>query len=973
MRNFARISRGQLSHIPTDDPSPVSDSSCGSPVICGTFSEPLLPRRSRSRNVRSSTRSGSGSVGRRMSERTSKCREVGPGGYLTDFDHQHSNGRQFSPGPSSSWRGDNPWLNSSRPLHRPTVFSPIGGAAGDIFTFPHYPDCAHCAHLLSPSEMRWGTGLCDDCYGQVSKSCKICHIVLPAHQLRWGSGLCNTCYDVCEKTCHYCDRSLQFEQVHWRTGLCDECYDGAEKICQLCETQLQWNQLHWASGLCDSCYDSCDKSCAICQRNLQTGMLRWGTGLCDVCYDMCQKFCGRCKVPLSKDQLRHQSGLCDHCYDKCDKACKMCSARMRIGEMHWSSGLCNRCYDLCEKTCKKCREPLSLAQLHWGSGLCNECHDSCDKKCMLCKEQIAEKEQHWDSGMCDRCYDTQTKQCAMCSATLQIGHLRWGTGLCDTCYDATEKTCRKCSITLDFRSLHWGTGMCDACYDKCNKLCKKCGEMRLSLGNLRYGTGICDSCYDATERRCRRCGAMMEFGPNSGGWGTGICNICYDDAKQVAMCRPKQKGLTSGIWAAIGAQLVFYMAPALLQPSLFLHIAAVSSAGAAPGIYAIVLTSASVAGMVAPVPLGLWAERRGEREVYVGITVLAGFAGFVIAFMSHPIVFASAWGALNSPPSIRGVRAALFSKHVPPEELSRAGQLASAAGLLGSVVGPALSTFVQKMLPENGFTVNGMLATLSHAVCACLIFWNLPADRPEKKREATTSAVQRVSAEDGEQLCDKCLKRLDPEEARYRSALCNTCYDSYRGIGFKRFKWRVMISFCAVAGLLELSENAAILGTFQPIAVTHFGWGSHEIAMTNLVSALLSVIVSLVSAQLRLPEACQVTVAACLYCLGCIFFTFPPIRKCTCFIGLVLGLKAQILFMAPFTSIFSRLIGRTRVTNRLTIALCLAPAVGGLVGTALAPLFFRFIDTWVFMLSTVPAVFAFVLILMGTRLMDGSW
>lgn len=471
----------------------------------------------------------------------------------------------------------------------------------------------------------------------------------------------------------------------------------------------------------------------------------------------------------------------------------------------------------------------------------------------------------------------------------------------------------------------------------------------------------------------------------------GLCNECYDKSKRAAKLRAQNpsEGLEPCVWAAIVAQLVFYMAPALLQPCLFLQISHFSNnVDAAPGIYAGVLTCASVAGMVAPVPLGLWAEGKGERQVYIGITVIASLAGVAIAFVSFPPAFAGAWGVLNMPPAIRGVRAVFFSKHVPPEELSRAGQLASAAGLLGSVVGPIVSTAVQNLFSSLGWAVNGILATSSHAACALFMLVKMPA--PEVKKTSRKDAMRGETTtrcfgccpstsgswsveEETHGQCEACNRVLNDEEKRYRSALCNVCYDSYGGVGFKRFKWRVLMSFCAVAGLLELSLNATILGTFQPIAIRKFGWGSTEIAAMNFASALLSVFVSLASAQLRLEEGFQVTVAAGMYCASGIFFSCPPLSTWRLLVGLILGLKAQILFMAPFTSIFSRLIGRTRVTNRLTIGLCLAPAIGGVLGTMLAPIFFRFtVNTWLFPMATIPACCSFLAVLWFVKRLDGS-
>ena len=42
------------------------------------------------------------------------------------------------------------------------------------------------------------------------------------------------------------------------------------------------------------------------------------------------------------------------------------------------------------------------------------------------------------------------------------------------------------------------------------------------------------------------------------------------------------------------------------------------------------LTTTTVVSMVSPVPLGMWAERYGERHVYVGLTVTASVAALLL-------------------------------------------------------------------------------------------------------------------------------------------------------------------------------------------------------------------------------------------------------------------------------------------------------------------------------------------------------
>eukprot|EP00967_Tisochrysis_lutea_P056479 scaffold71330_cov32-Tisochrysis_lutea.AAC.6 len=62
-----------------------------------------------------------------------------------------------------------------------------------------------------------------------------------------------------------------------------------------------------------------------------------------------------------------------------------------------------------------------------------------------------------------------------------------------------------------------------------------------------------------------------------------------------------------------------------------------------------------------------------------------------LAVSPSAAAFAAAWALLSVPISLRGVRAVYFARRVLPADLSRVGQLASAAGLVGALAGPLLS------------------------------------------------------------------------------------------------------------------------------------------------------------------------------------------------------------------------------------------------------------------------------------------
>ena len=135
----------------------------------------------------------------------------------------------------------------------------------------------------------------------------------------------------------------------------------------------------------------------------------------------------------------------------------------------------------------------------------------------------------------------------------------------------------------------------------------------------------------------------------------------------------------------------------------------------------------------------------------------------------------------------------------------------------------------------------------------------------------------------------------------------------------------------------------------------------------SIILDIISVLVSLSVAHLNLNEWAQAIIAASLYVSATLIFSWPPLEQSRLVVGLVLGLKAQILFFAPFTAAFSRLIGGHRVTNGLTTLLCLAPLIGAALGTAIAPLLIPYAGQPLFMLTGLPSVIGTLCLLAGWR------
>lgn len=807
---------------------------------------------------------------------------------------------------TAQWREATPLerRRKSRKQKVAALYAPPGIGSLASLSFPHWAQCLHCGDVLGEAEARSGTGLCAECYGESKKECSICQRTLPLQQLQFDSGLCKECYNECEKQCGVCRRDLASGQ-RWGTGMCDRCYARVATACRMCGTGLQQDQLRWGTGLCDGCYDAAEKECFICTKRLQGVTLQWGSGLCDSCYDERQKTCGSCSIAIPVGSLRWRTGICDGCYDKGNERCNDCRAQLQLEDLQSATGLCKICRDkeIARATCQKCHYLIPAEARHWNSGLCDKCYDNCEKMCKKCKEVIP------------------------------FGQIHWGSGLCDTCYGKCWKQCRSCRQPIALGSLYWGTRLCDACFDGCEKQCRVCTE-KMNIGDLRWGSGMCDQCYD----------------------------------KKIREERQRRTQLEPGVKATILAQTIFYMAPGTIQPSLFIRI---KEAGYFPGpnaVYAAVLTLAATLAMIAPVPLGMWADRRGEREVYAGVTLAAAVAAFALMLAPNSAVFAVSWAVLNVPPSTRGVRAVYYAKNVDPKDLSRAGQLASSGGLVGGFMGPLASTAFEQVavwfaFPAwlGTFRLGAIFACASCFLCSIALRLSMPPSTPKKRAGESKDDV-----EEPEQ-CERCAEWLEPLERSHNLALCDKCYDQFGTFAgdsknFKKFRRRVLVTFCIIASLLEVSMNAGVIATFQPLAVMRLGWGTDEIAAVNFSGSALSVVISLLMVKLRLGERLQMAIAAGLYTLGVLVFTVPPVSAWRMVIGFLLGIKAQILFMAPFTSIFSRLIGNIRVTNQLTTVLCLAPAIGAALGTAFAPTCIHLAGSLLSMVVAMPAMTAALII-----------
>jgi len=773
-------------------------------------------------------------------------------------------------------------------------YMPLSGSAA--LEVVSLPSCRLCKCSLGGHEMRWGTGLCNNCYSTVRKDCRLCHLRIPSRQLHWDSGVCSTCFHACDRNCRLCGHGIALRDLDFRIGLCNSCYRTCAKKCKMCQAELELGQLWWGTGLCDTCYGTWHVVCKMCKTKPQGWQKHWSTGLCDSCHDACAQACCSCKQDLPLGSLYWRLGLCDDCGRLKSSSPYGCTTQ--------SSSL------VAFSNFQRARSSPSYSGILEGTEGSCPLNGGSQWACLLCKEDIHEKTAHWCTGLCDRCYTEAKKVCRSCRAPLHFGQRHWDIALCDTCHSACIQSCKTCKKTLSQKEQSWGFQFCDSCFDKCDKACSEC-KKKLDLRQLHWGTGVCDSCYDGKDQH---------------------------DAV----------GLSKGVWAAICAQFVFYMAPEMLKPSLFLQIKSAGYKPDAPRVYAWVQTIASVAAMVAPLPVGQLAECKGKRVVYCSIC----FAGIIaaVAFAASPpaAVFALAWATINLPPAaMRGVRQAFFANTVPIRELTRAGQLASSVGVIGGFVGPVTSALLAGT--SNAFVSGACIAMVIFALCTISLWVCLPR-----------------SAGSADEL-DNSPGAVCPQWTSDR-------YDSFGGEN-RKFRDYVLVCFCTIATLLEVSLNAGVMSAFQPVVVEHFGWQSSAIAKVNSAGALLSIAISLVVAQLRPPECLQAMAAAGCYLAAVLAFLTPPLAEWRLVLGVMLGISAQIMLYAPLEAIFAQLIGRTRVTTQLATVLSLAPAVGTAFGTFLAPYCVAWAGSPAALVAATPAFVAVTAMMLelafGGRILGG--
>jgi hypothetical protein len=267
-------------------------------------------------------------------------------------------------------------------------------------------------------------------------------------------------------------------------------------------------------------------------------------------------------------------------------------------------------------TCVHCAKELESEEARWGSGLCDGCYHECRKECHVCCKRL--QLQHFCAGLCDGCRDSSRLardgiRCQGCAQRLDperpSAEGEWGSGLCDKC-SAYEKECRACKAPMELGQLSWGTGLC------------------VQVSTMRYHARTHTSCHPFSQAFPICPLQCLTYTPCRA---YTLPAISLRDSPRILIppphhhqCHDRQRSQQSGRPPALSpavrmlilAQLVFYLAPAIMLPGLYLHIRKQPwGGGEATSVYAAVLTACTVVAMAAPLPLGMWAEWRGVREV----------------------------------------------------------------------------------------------------------------------------------------------------------------------------------------------------------------------------------------------------------------------------------------------------------------------------------------------------------------------
>jgi len=661
--------------------------------------------------------------------------------------------------------------------------------------------------------------------------------------------------------------------------------------------------------------------------------------------------CCRCEAILGPREVFCGTELCNDCYDLCPKHCRMCGGNIPWKQLRYASGLCGTCHHFSKKECRVCDKMIMNEDLNWRVNMCHKCYSECPKQCATCSTPFAEDRLWWNSNLCENCWE-HDDHCKACECILDHNEKHWDSNLCNACYNQMPKACSKCNQPVAISDLFWQTGLCNSCYDE-SEVCKQCkNPLRNRRQQKIWETNLCDACYKG--KRCRSCGSKL--GVKHLKWETELCDVCWEKQAAPQQAPTSKSPYSGGVAVVIASQFVFYMVQEMIRPLIYLHILGVDSYGEAPKAYAFVMALSSTIGTLAPMCAGVLAEQCGPRAVYSSVCIGGVLANLL--FLNEPplTVFALCWAGLTMPASaVRGIRAAFFAKHVDQIHLVKVGNHASNAGILGGFSGPLLAAALS--YTDFPFQIAAVICGLVMGVTALLIIVFLPAEQRKERVTTTAANGSTILAPCSKSIrCTQCLAESTSSE----KGLCERCYDHFGGAGtnFWWYSTYIMILCWAFVVFLEISLNAGVVVSFQPVVVEHFKWRNSSIALVNTAGALLGFCVLTLLIQWNPRETVQATVAAACYLFAVMCFMLPPLAQWRLIAGVMVAAAAQLMLYPALEAMFAHKLGKLRVTNRRAVVFSLAGPVGTALGTAMAPLCVAHAGTFQAMLIAAPALLA---------------
>lgn len=380
--------------------------------------------------------------------------------------------------------------------------------------------------------------------------------------------------------------------------------------------------------------------------------------------------------------------------------------------------------------------------------------------------------------------------------------------------------------------------------------------------------------------------------------------------------------------------------------------------------FAIVTAVGSVVPVVYNPLTGVWASRRGYKEVMVCGSLIAMAGLLLMAEVKHRAVF-----ALGSAFSffLMSLRRTLYHSYIvvatTPEQRLRAMSWVALATSLGGVPGPGV-VMLADLGPQPGkdkpyhwgqLRVNSY--TLVFYTCALIVLGKIFATLMFFKPVRAALHRQDVNAKMEEKPWEGTFEMLEGGRRKV--------------ISTKRHVLWCLIFFSAWMFIMNLSVGFYMV-CLHPLLVDKFNYDASDMARASFVICGLAVLPPLIMAAVSKKYSSRTILIAgmALKVFGCLLFAIPPYAKAPAhqqqwylIVSYVLILKGLIFVITAALTLFSQLMGKRNSSTFMGIITgfyALGTAIGNLVGgKTLLPLYGK----WHFVLLAAGALFSFLILL----------